>query len=352
MLRMCSQHSLWVLVMLAGCTLGGICNVHIRASSWPTEIRREMCKPFVSCRNVAVKEQTHLVSERLWLPRRLRGGQDGGGTALEKERQGGAREMDAVLEEYQGTPNGQGDAGGQQLPMKGQAGTGEAWMDFELARDLVQRQGFSRKREYALWRGRPKNLPQNPGKAYETVGWAGWSDFLGKTPDVGHPSTSAHDKEQAGKSTGLKCGECYGSAVIGVASVNLTGWDLLLCRPCERRLRYGGKWRRDHSVNNTGGAELMQLPLEKKRIKLLYRRCFDCPQFASFGPMPAHIEYPQARNGGSKETVLRPWHCRKHAFEGEVDVIHNFMRCMSPNCTKISSFGPRGGRAVACKKHM
>jgi hypothetical protein len=355
------RNSLRVFVLLAACTLGGICNVHVRARSPPKDVCGSIFSSLDACTEVMTsKWQGHRGFDRLPLTKRLRGGrEDGGdtiGTALEKERQDGAMQANEDLGEGEEKPKDEGNAGGQQLTMKERTGRGvESWMDFELARDLVQRQGFSRKREYALWRARPKNLPPNPNKAYEEHGWAGWSNFLGKTSDFVQPATAAaHGTEQVGKSTWLKCGECHGSAVMGVASVNLTGWDLLLCRSCEKRLRMGGKWRRDHSVsvNSTGGAELMRLPLERKRIKLLYRRCFECPQFASFGPMPAHIEYPQARKGGSKEAVLRPWHCRKHAFEGEVDVIHNFMRCMSQNCTKIASFGPRGGKAVACKDHM
>ena len=43
-------------------------------------------------------------------------------------------------------------------------------------------------------------------------------------------------------------------------------------------------------------------------------------------------------------------HCRRHAVNGEMDLIH-LSKCKHTNCSKIPSFGLQGGQPEFCKKH-
>lgn len=279
-----------------------------------------------------------------------------------KRLRGGVAGSDPEHDEYQGeqdqhddSDEGKGD--GKKGRFEGDAGGADGWMAFDIARALVHEQHFKRKIDYVDWVARPKGLPVDPAKVYDAC-WQGWAHFFG-TPvarrrAISRPAPSEQHAlpSQIKKKVWLMCGECDKGAVWGVSSLNLTKWDLLLCRVCEKRFRLGGSFQRNHKGNITKAFEdSSRKSMKSKNIKLLNRRCFECPQFASFGPMPAHIEYPMGRSSDNVH-VVRPWHCKKHALEGETDVIHGEYRCTSYNCSKIASFGPRGGKAVACKDHM
>ena len=58
------------------------------------------------------------------------------------------------------------------------------WMQFELARDLVRRQGYRLRSEFWMWKERPRDIPYNPDKAYKHEGWTGAPDESVSPPQV------------------------------------------------------------------------------------------------------------------------------------------------------------------------
>jgi hypothetical protein len=158
------------------------------------------------------------------------------------------------------------------------------------------------------------------------------------------------------------------------------------------QVQFKGARLGDHHMGED--ANITKLVLQGAEIVSLYRRCMRCKRFACFGPpMPPRCrdssedertrtetsssntrydmdEYPDVISVENDQNVTRSQpepakresrarrlhvlfharHCRTHALSGEVDVIH-IAKCMYSGCQKNPSFGPKGGRAIACMQH-
>eukprot|EP00961_Rhodomonas_salina_P208864 2818445-Rhodomonas_salina.3 len=104
----------------------------------------------------------------------------------------------------------------------GKEGNKWKWRNFESAKELVQRQAFSKRSEFWSWKERPADIPYNPNHTYKLRGWSGWTDFL-----RGQEGDLMSDEQRR------SCDVCRHSvAAYGEVSVDLRYWSKFLCHQC------------------------------------------------------------------------------------------------------------------------